>query len=230
MASHRVVAWLTGIVLVCSILLGLGGCFLMGKWQPGRPHPEKSISGPPVYVPDCQNCHEAPVGEAYAQSRHAAMGIRCGQCHSQDGHPNFTEPVQDSTCGGCHQPAYEQTLESAHFADRQLRPLDHDQAALDALGVSAANATFVGDSSAGTLGGRLCFACHYDEHRLDLKAVQRPQFCDTCHVGYEQHFNRQSAVDVNRCTRCHVRAGTTESGQVVNVHQFAKPVRERPRT
>src|SRR5262249_27402186 len=78
MPSHRVVAWLKGIMLACSILLGLGGCFWLGKWQPGRPHPEKSVSGPPVYVPDCENCHEAPVGEAYAQSRHATMGVRCG--------------------------------------------------------------------------------------------------------------------------------------------------------
>src|SRR5215469_3659960 len=134
MLSHGVVAWLKGVVLASVTLLALGGCFLMGKWQPGRPDSEKSISGPPVYVPDCENCHEAPVGEAYAQSRHAAMGIRCGQCHSPEGHPNFTEPVQDSTCGGCHQPAYEQTLESAHFAGRQLRPLDRDQAARVALG------------------------------------------------------------------------------------------------
>lgn len=236
MAPHRIVAWLKGIMLICAILLGLGGCFLTGKWQPGRPHPEKSVSGPSVYVPDCQSCHEAPTVEAYAQSRHSAMGIRCGQCHTPGGHPNFTEPVQDSTCGGCHQPAFEQTLESAHFADRQRRPLDNDQAARVALrhegfiATTSAGKRFVGDSASGTSGGRLCFACHYDEHRLGLKGVQRPQFCDTCHVGYEQHFNRQAAGDVNRCTRCHVRAGTTESGQVVNAHQFAKPVRERPRS
>src|SRR5215510_513075 len=132
MRSYRVAAWFKGVVLVSSILLGLGGCFLMGKWQPGRPKPSQ-VSGPPVYVPDCQNCHEAPVGEAYAQSRHAVVGIRCGQCHTPGGHPNFAEPVRDSTCGGCHEPDYEQTLESAHFKDRQLRPLDSDQAARAAL-------------------------------------------------------------------------------------------------
>ena len=41
--------------------------------------------------------------------------------------------MQDSTCGSCHQPAYEQTLESVHFAGRQLRPLDDDQPARVAL-------------------------------------------------------------------------------------------------
>ena len=30
----------------------------------------------------------------------------------------------------------------------------------------------------------------------------------------------------NRCTQCHVRAGTTESGQVVNTHRFARPGEE----
>ena len=234
MPSHRAVAWLKGVALATVTLVALGGCFLMGKWHPGRPDPTQ-ISGPPVYVPDCQTCHGAPVGEAYAQSRHSAMGIRCGQCHTPEGHPSFTEPVQDSTCGGCHQPAFEQTLKSAHFVDRQLRPLDGDQAARVTLrhegfiANTPGGKRFVGDAASGTQGGRLCFACHYDEHRLGLQAVQKPQFCDACHVGYEQHFNRQqSAGDVNRCTRCHVRAGTTDSGQVVNTHQFAKPVRERP--
>ena len=232
MPPHRAVAWLKGMMLASVTLLGLGGCFLM-TWQPGRPD-STQVSGPPVYVPDCENCHEAPVGDAYTKSRHAAMGIRCGQCHTPGGHPNFTEPVRDGTCAGCHQPAYQQTLASAHFADRQLRALDNDQAARVTLRHEGFIATtpggkrFVGDSASGTLGGRLCFACHYDEHRLSLKPVQRSQFCDTCHVGYEQHFNRQSAGDANRCTRCHVRAGTTDSGQIVNTHQFTKPVRERP--
>ena len=234
MPPHRAVAWLKRVVLVSSTLLGLGGCFLMGTWQPGRPDPAQPVSGPPVYAPDCRNCHEAPVGEAYAKSRHSAMGIRCGQCHTPGGHPNFTEPVRDSTCAGCHQPAYQQTVASAHFAVRQLRSLDNDQAARVTLrhegfiATTPAGRRFVGDSASGPLGGRLCFACHYDEHRLGLGAVQRAQLCDGCHVGYEQHFNRQSAGEANRCTRCHVQEGTTDSGQVVNTHQFAKPVRERP--
>ena len=233
MRPHCSAAWLKGVVLATVTLLTLGGCFLMGKWQPGRPDATQ-VSGPPVYVADCQSCHETPIGEAYAKSRHSAMGIRCGQCHTPGGHPNFAEPVRDSTCGGCHQSDFEQTIASKHFADRQLRPLDSDQAARVTLRHEGFIATtpegkrFVGDSSSGTLGGRLCFACHYDEHRLGFSAVRRPQFCDTCHVGYEQHFNRQGAGDVNRCPRCHVSAGTTESGQPLATHSFARPVRERP--
>lgn len=162
------------------------------------------------------------------------MGIRCGQCHTPGGHPNFTEPVRDATCAGCHQPAYEQTVASAHFADRQLRSLDEDRAARVTLRHEGFIATtpkgrlFVGDSTAGTQGGRLCMACHYDEHRLGLGAVQRAEFCDSCHKGFEQHFARGTPVEPNRCTRCHVRAGTTDSGQTINTHLFALPVRQRP--
>jgi hypothetical protein len=236
MVSHRGLGWLRQFVLVAAVLLGLSGCFLMGKWQPGRPDPEQSVSGPAVRAESCPRCHEAERA-SYAQSRHAAVNIRCGQCHTPGGHPNFADPVQDATCAGCHQSAFDQTLKSRHFADRQLRPLDGDLAARVTLrkegfiATTAAGRRFVGDSASGALGGRLCVACHYDEHRLGLGAVRQAGSCLVCHPGFEQHFASVTASpgQANRCTQCHVRVTRTEAGQTVNTHEFVSPGKARAR-
>jgi len=211
-----------------AIAVAFGGCFL-APWSPDRPDPAAPVSGPVPYVEDCQACHGTRVGTAHAQSLHVAKGIRCGQCHTPGGHPNFAQPIRDGKCGGCHQPQYQQTIESKHFASRQLRALDDDRAARATLrreGFTAASSGgphFVGDSSSGDLGGRLCMACHYDEHRLGLARVRRADFCTGCHAGREDHYPMSTPSLPNRCTECHVRAGKTVNGQVVDIHRFAKP-------
>ena len=178
-----------------------------------------------MYVERCETCHAARPGPQYAESLHSAKGIRCGQCHTAGNHPNFTQPVRDAKCGGCHQPHLQQTLASKHFATRTEQSLDSDRPARIALrregfvSGAAGERKFVGDASSGELGGRLCAACHYDEHRLGLRAVQRPDFCIGCHVNREAHF--PVAGPANRCVICHVRAGVSETGQVVNTHRFA---------
>jgi hypothetical protein len=215
-------------LLALLIALDSAGCFLLSRTPP-RPDPTASVSGPAPYVEECQDCHATPVGAHYAQSLHAAEGIRCGQCHTPDGHPSFGRPIEDGKCGGCHQPQYQETLASKHFATRALRALDNDQAARQALRAdgftapAAAGRRFVGDSSSGELGGRLCAACHYDEHRLGLGLVRRPDFCTGCHAGREAHFPVATTGPVNRCLECHVRVGQTSKGQVVNTHLFARP-------
>jgi hypothetical protein len=221
-------------LLLASLALTIAGCFLMSR-APQRPEP--TVSGPVPYVEPCATCHAGPTIAHYAESRHAAEGIRCGQCHTPDpnfsqpsaDHHNFSQPVGDGKCGGCHQPEYQQTLASRHFASRLQRSLNSDGAARvslrhDGFTAPAGNARrFVGDSSSGELGGRLCAACHYDDHRLDLGAVQRANFCVGCHGDREQHFSDGSLDTQNRCFTCHVRAGTTVAGQVVNTHRFAMP-------
>jgi hypothetical protein len=227
MTPHSVVAWLAWVVRVVSTMLALGGCFLVSR-GPDRPDSAESVSGPAVAVERCQTCH-AGQAAAYAQSLHTAKGIRCGQCHTPGGHPNFIQPVRDGTCGGCHLPAYEQTVASQHFTSRRERALDGDRAARASLrgeGFIAATPRgghFVGDSTSGELGGRLCVACHYDEHRIGLGAVQRADFCVGCHTDLDGHFPRPAPGLANRCTRCHVRAGTTDGGQPLNTHRFARP-------
>jgi hypothetical protein len=214
-------------VLAIPLAVALGGCFLI-PWSPDRPDPG-AVSGPPVYVEGCETCHAAPVGKAYAASLHAAQGIRCGQCHTGEGHPDFAQPVRDGKCGGCHQAEYQQTLVSKHFATRLQRALDGDRAARAALrregftGSTAAGRAFVGDVGSGELGGRLCAACHYDEHRLGLGAVQGTDGCAACHTRRDEHFPIPASEPENRCVTCHVRAGETASGQVVNTHRFALP-------
>lgn len=228
MNRRPAVAWAARVLLVAPIALASAGCFL-APWSPPRPDPAGPVSGPAPYVEDCQSCHAAPIGVHYAQSLHTAMGIRCGQCHTPGGHPNFTQPVGDGKCGGCHQPQYQETAASKHFASREQRALRDDQAARATLrreGFTAAAAggrRFVGDSSSGALGGRLCAACHYDEHRLGLGAVQRADFCAGCHAGREEHFPIPTPGLTNRCVQCHVRVGQTVSGQVVNTHRFVRP-------
>jgi hypothetical protein len=214
--------------LVVVIAVALGGCFL-APGSPKRPESTAPISGPVPYVEDCQTCHGAQVGVSYAQSLHAAKGIRCGQCHTPGGHPDFALPISDGKCGGCHLPQYQQTLESKHFASRQLRALDDDRAARATLrgegftGATPRGRRFVGDASSGDLGGRLCVACHYDEHRLGLASVRRADFCTGCHTVREEHYPMPAPDLPNRCTQCHVRAGATVTGQVVDTHRFATP-------
>ena len=221
-------------LLRASLALAAAGCFLTSR-APERPTP--TVSGPVPYVEPCVTCHAVPTIAHYAESLHAAKGIHCGQCHTPDptfaqpvlGHPKFSQPVADGKCGGCHQPEYQQTLASRHFATRLQRLLNSDDAARESLrrdGFTAPDGNarhFVGDSSSGELGGRLCAACHYDEHRLGLGAVQRANFCVGCHGDRQQHFSDGSPDLQNRCVTCHVRAGATVFGQVVNTHRFARP-------
>ena len=215
--------WVGRVVPLASIALALGGCFLV-SWLPGRRDSAEPVPGPAVYVEGCRSCHPALVDAQYGQSLHATKGIRCGQCHTAAGHPNYAQPVRDTTCGGCHQPQYQQTLGTRHFATRDQRALDGDRAARVALrreGFTAAGAgarRFVGDSSSGELGGRLCAACHYDEHRLGLRPVQRADFCLGCHPGREANLSSPTLGLTNPCLQCHVRIGATESGQVLNTH------------
>jgi len=214
-------------LLLVTLAIAIAGCFLMTR-SLRRPDPS-AVSGPVPYVENCAACHAGPTIAHYAESRHAAAGIRCGQCHTPGAHPDFSRPVADGKCGGCHQPQYQQTLASKHYAGRLQRSLDSDPAARAALrrdGFTAATATarvFVGDSGSGEMGGRLCAACHYDEHRLDLGLVQRASFCVGCHLKREQHFPDGSPDAQNRCVTCHVRVSETVAGQVVNTHRFAVP-------
>jgi hypothetical protein len=214
-------------LLIASLALAIAGCFLTSP-TPRRPDPIL-VFGPAPYVENCVTCHAGQTIAHYAESRHAAVGIHCGQCHAPGGHPNFSQPVRDGKCGGCHQSEFQQTLVSKHFAIRLQRSLDNEIAARRSLrrdGFTAPDGNarrFVGDSSSGELSGRLCAACHYDDHRLGLRAVQQANFCVGCHGDREQHFSDGSPDLQNRCVTCHVRAGATVFGQVVNTHRFARP-------
>src|SRR5258705_1745452 len=160
---------LTWVLLVTPIALASAGCFL-APWSPPRPDPAGSVSGPAPYVEGCQTCHAAPVGAHYAQSLHTAKGIRCGQCHTPGDHPKFTQPIRDGKCGGCHQPQYQETLASKHFATRDQRALDDDRAARTALrreGFIAATAggrRFRGDPPSGGAWGALGAAGSFVDH------------------------------------------------------------------
>ncbi len=208
---------------------GLVGCSLL-PWARKRPDPVESVSGPAPYVENCELCH-VPQAEAYAHSLHSAKGVRCGQCHMPGGHPAYTQPIRDGKCGGCHQPQYQQTLASRHYAGRKLENLDSNREQRKELRQhgflvgSGADARFAGDEVSGDLGGRLCVACHYDGHRLGRGAVRAADACTGCHVKQREHYPINIPGLENRCIQCHVRVGTTVQGQVVNTHLFRSPLR-----
>ena len=219
----------TASIVTVALSIALGGCFLAIPFSDDRPSPD-SVTGPIGFIDGCESCHASHAGGPYAQSLHASLGIRCGQCHTTGSHPNHAEPVPDARCGGCHLAQLQQTLTSKHFATRVQRADDADRAARILLrrgGFTEPAATgrrrFVGDVAAGARGGRLCAACHYDEHRLGLRGVQRETFCVGCHADRDEHFPIPSTDPPNRCVTCHVRDGETATGQIVNSHRFAAP-------
>jgi hypothetical protein len=142
------------------------------------------------------------------------------------GHPDFSRPIRDGKCGGCHQDQYQQTLQSPHFQGRVLMDLDADRARRVELRAIAhrvetpGGLRFAGDAQSGDLGGRLCVSCHYDGHRLGRGAVQQANFCTGCHTDRAAHYAFDLPGPDNRCITCHVRAGETAMGQVVNSHLF----------
>jgi hypothetical protein len=212
---HTSAGWVRRALLLLAVS-GLAGCALL-PWARKRPDPVASVSGPAPYVEDCDSCHDEEA-EEYAESLHAAKGIRCGQCHTpglnldldEDGHPDPAHPMADGKCGGCHQP---QPL----AADEDRRLELREQGFLVGRGEAA---LFVGDEAAGELGGRLCVACHFDEHRLGRGMVESADACTGCHVKYLAHYPTAIPGFENLCIGCHVRVDETVNGQVVNTHLF----------
>ena len=203
-------------LLAAPIALASAGCFLVPSAP--RPDPNAPIAGPVPYVENCQLCHATPVAAHYAMSLHTTKGIRCGQCHTPDGHPNFTQPVRTASAAAVTSRSTRRAWSARHFATRAAiapgpRPGRAEGAARRGLhrARTGGGRRFVGDSSSGELGGRLCAACHYDEHRLDLAVVRRDGFCTSCHGARLGHFPLPVPEGTNRCLQCHVRVGTTEN-------------------
>jgi hypothetical protein len=221
---RRSAARLARALLLVPIALALGGCFLV-SWLPGRGDaPSASVSGPTPAVEGCAGCHDG-----YAQGTHAALGIHCGQCHRPPGHPDFAAPARDATCAGCHQAQFDQIQATLHFATREQRPLDGDRAARVALrrenftaAVGTETRHFVGDAASGALGGRLCVACHYDQHRFGVAAVRGEKFCVGCHTSTRPPQSAPPTDLTNPCMQCHTRIGTTGRGQVLNTHLITR--------
>ena len=232
MKGRTLLTWLRWALLAAPVALASAGCSLDPVGSPSRPRRAHRGARPVRRrLPDVPRLAG---GRALRDERAHDQGhpLRAVP-HAPGGHPNFTQPVRDAKCGGCHQPQYQQTLVEQALRDaRARRALDGDRAARDGAPTGglhrgrrrAADAASSGDSSSGELGGRLCAACHYDEHRLDLAAVRRDEFCVSCHAGTRRPFRRSRPPSgTNRCVQCHVRVGETVTGQVVNTHRFARP-------
>ena len=222
-------AWLVRTLFAAPLVLVTAGCFL----TPGssRPDPAAPIAGPAPYIENCQACHASPVAAHYAMSLHTAKGIRCGQCHTPDGHPNFAQPIRDGKCGGCHQPQYQESIDSTHFATRTLIALDDDpRGAKD----RAQRGLHRGPRRpAEPLRGRLGVgrARRPPVRRVSLRrAPSRPRRRAAGRLLHQlltrarpAHFDFPTPEATNRCLECHVRVGETLTGQVVNSHRFAMP-------
>ena len=176
-------------------------------------------------------CHASPVAAHYAMSLHTTKGIRCGQCHTPGGHPNFTQPIRDGKCGGCHQPQYQESLVSTHFATRALmRPGPRPGRA---EGAAPARASPRPPRAAGAASwatrprGSSAVACARRVTTTSIVSTSPScggtDFCTSCHGGAPGALRLPGRpTGTNRCLQCHVRVGETVTGQVVNSHRFAQ--------
>ncbi len=188
------------------------GCFALRGADPwGEASP-----GAPIAEADCATCH-SDIEARHAAGPHGAKNIACGQCHRGGGHPDFEVAVNDATCGSCHLAEYQQNALSAHAETAVLVGAEISPQALRAQGFRAGE-RFVRRSGEAE-DGRLCAACHYDQHALSLGSVRGAGFCESCHSGLVDHFELEA--EGNRCIGCHVEQDTTLVGQTVTSHSFA---------
>ena len=222
--------WLAWVVRAVVTLLAFGGCFLLSR-APDRPDPEQPVSGPAVSVERCQTCH------ARAGRRALRRRVSTRPRASAVGNATRREAIRTSPsrCGtpsaaGCHQPAYQQTLASQHFAGRAAaragrRPGRADRAPRG--GLHRHHGRRDGASWVTRPRATWAAACARRVTTTSIVSASPPCSGPTSASGVTRvsrgtsPFRRRTRT--NRCTRCHVRAGTTESGQSINTHRFARP-------
>jgi len=195
----------------------LSGCQLLATGSPWGAAASETSAATDQY--DCADCHE-DIATLHRDGPHGAANIACGQCHRGNGHPEFSEPLDDRTCGGCHLPEYQQVDSSAH-ARRGTRAKRQGEGGPSGFLVTIDGARYFA-VAADASGRNLCAACHFDEHRLSASATREPGFCAGCHADLGNH-PRGATTRAADCIDCHMQRGTTVSGQTVTSHTFAPP-------
>lgn len=157
---------------------------------------------------DCLPCHEQATPAAVAQWRGSAHAdkVGCADCHGSDHEAMLAgrAVVGTKVCGGCHEQAFHQHVNSRHGmglhsgwgCTRTLARRDPSECRFcHEEGSSRPKSTvhcarFLAQSS--EMGEIGCNRCHQVEsscaschtsHLTDLAIVRRPEVCATCHMG-----------------------------------------------
>jgi hydroxylamine dehydrogenase len=145
----------------------------------------------------CAECHRretAAVVVEFEQSRHAAKGITCLDCHRPTGnqkgveHRGFTiaDTLTAGNCAECHQREYQQFLRSRHAAPAYaaVKRAPNSLVGLEgeaAVAKGCLSCHAVGKPNAdGTIGS--CTSCH-SRHLASMALARLPETCGQCHMG-----------------------------------------------
>ena len=213
-----------------QLLLITGGVLLLSLLFVPKMTFAQSGDDPVITNDLCLSCHvtssmqtELPSGESlyltidrdlFEGTEHSQIGYQCVQCHTDiSGYPHPTNPatsIRDYSlqmydlCSDCHQPKYDQTLDSTH------------QKAL----------------AGGNENAAVCTDCH-DPHYMTAPGEPRSNIgvmCQQCHSEiygqYEESVHggaliNQGDPNVPICTDCHGVHDTTGPSSEGNFHLFS---------
>ncbi len=158
----------------------------------------------------CVNCHEANHTAPWAtaewhESKHAAKGVGCVDCHGDFHATVASKQVSPATCAKCHE------KQSAAFTRGR-----HSKAMTSIVG----HAEFVRQSDA--VARQACEACHGIGMVFSTKPAEAHANgnCNSCHGGHAYKL-----ADVRRpdaCTVCHTGMGAPQT-ELVALSKHAKP-------
>ncbi len=195
----------------------------------------------------CAGCHRERQPGILAQwdeSRHAAAGIRCEDCHGSD-HAEILAVegrVGASKCAACHEKETSEFLASAHAGSAQAAQTNArllaQIPAIQRRGCMACHDMGPQDEDAPD--EARCNACH-GAHRHSSADARRPEACGTCHMGPDHphieawraspHGVTYGATGDERqaptCVTCHMVTGSHDvSGGITLGHSGSGAVLE----
>lgn len=212
--SFETPAWrLIGTLLV-ALVVGSGGI------RSGLAEPQSCV--------DCHRQTNKAMVSAWEESRHAAKGVGCVECHG-DNHStifNVKGKVSAAKCGSCHAQQVSQFNKSLHaeamdrmMADPKFARLSPAMAEQGCISCHKIGEHFADGSRGG------CNSCH-SSHGFSVAEARRPETCGGCHSGPDhphiemwqasKHGQLFAAAETRSqaptCVTCHMHGGSHDTG------------------